>query len=376
MRISRSLQPAGTASQPGSSPVRDGGAGHVHRRHGHLARRPAQRFRVPGRAAVSCPSPGTYVLWNETSTFFEGASYSPGESLPDGMAVTITDAADGRCFRSRPTRAPPSSREATRGARSGPRGRPRGKRRDRGEGKFPDRIFFVRKSVIGRVFASIAGMIVSGAAGFLGAVILAISVFIRRSRSDSCKIRDGPRKQPAVESRYENGEPTRVSPGGAACAGLRSGGPPTLLAWQVDGSKKTPVSPFVYGHNHPQWEKFGWTPTISRAGGNRLTAYNWETNASNAGSDWQHQNDNLMGTDVPGEAIRKGVASSRRRTGRLHREPSRIVGASPRTRTAAATSTGRRLPQQALSRPFSKKDGALADPPDPADGRFYQDEFV
>src|SRR5258706_15857644 len=57
-----------------------------------------QRFRVPGRAAVSCPSPGTYVLWNETSTFFEGRSYSPAESLPDGMAGTITDPAGARAL--------------------------------------------------------------------------------------------------------------------------------------------------------------------------------------------------------------------------------------------------------------------------------------
>jgi len=274
-----------------------------------------QRFRVPGRAAVSCPSPGTYVLWNETSTFFEGRSYSPGESLPDGMAVTITMRRMAGCFRSTPDQ---STSEQSGGD----------SRRSIGtfevaragsvaiglKGKFPDRIFFVRKSVIGRVFASIAGMIVSGAAGFLGASSSRSRSSSAGAAPDSCKIRDGPRKQPAVESRYENGEPTRVSPGGAACAGLRSGGPrPCGLAGRR--SKKTPVSPFVYGHNHPQWEKFGWTPTISRAGGNRLTAYNWETNASNAGSDWQHQNDNLMAPTCPARAIRKGVASSSPRLG-------------------------------------------------------------
>src|SRR5205085_2746080 len=93
----------------------------------------------------------------------------------------------------------------------------------------------------------------------------------------------------------------------AALAGEQD--PP--VAYQVDGSKRTPISPYVYGTNSPGWEKSGWKAPLTRAGGNRLTAYNWETNASNAGSDWQHQNDNLMGKeDTPGEAMRKAVASA------------------------------------------------------------------
>src|SRR5436190_20580262 len=135
---------------------------------------------------------------------------------------------------------------------------------------------------------------------------------------------------------------------------------PEPVTFQVDGSKKTAVSPFVYGHNHPQWEKFGWTPTISRAGGNRLTAYNWETNASNAGSDWQHQNDNLMGTDVPGEAIRKGVASS-------HDHGAPCIVTIPIVGRVAADKNGgggvNRTPDYLNKRflpSLSKKDGAFA----------------
>src|SRR5438132_6963076 len=94
------------------------------------------------------------------------------------------------------------------------------------------------------------------------------------------------------------------------CGLAAAGGRPDPIAWAVDGSRSFAISPFVYGLNHPTWEKQGWIATISRAGGNRMTAYNWETNASNAGSDWQHQNDNLMGSDVPGEAVRKGVAAA------------------------------------------------------------------
>jgi hypothetical protein len=43
--------------------------------------------------------------------------------------------------------------------------------------------------------------------------------------------------------------------------------------------------------------------------GSRWTAYNWETNASNAGSDYHYQNDNYLGSsNVPGESVRSFIA--------------------------------------------------------------------
>jgi hypothetical protein len=148
------------------------------------------------------------------------------------------------------------------------------------------------------------------------------------------------------------------------------------VTFQVDGSKKSPISPFVYGINHPDWEKQGWTPTLTRAGGNRLTAYNWETNASNAGSDWHHQNDNLMGSDVPGEPIRKGVAAS-------HEHGASIVVTIPTIGRVAADKNGggdvKQTPDYLNKRflpSLSKKDGPFADTPDLTDGKVYQDEFV
>jgi hypothetical protein len=149
------------------------------------------------------------------------------------------------------------------------------------------------------------------------------------------------------------------------------------LVLQVDGSQRTPISPYIYGTNSPGWEKSGWVAPLTRAGGNRLTAYNWETNASNAGSDWQHQNDALMGaTDVPGEAMRKAVASA-------HEHGAAIVMTVPIIGRVAADKNGggdvNKTPDY-LNRRFvvslPKKDGPFADPPDLTDGRVYQDEFV
>jgi len=63
---------------------------------------------------------------------------------------------------------------------------------------------------------------------------------------------------------------------------------------------KTPISKYVYGSN---WGS-GTDYTIRRSGGNRLTAYNWETNNSNAGADWWWNNDNYMSSStIPGKAI-------------------------------------------------------------------------
>ena len=148
------------------------------------------------------------------------------------------------------------------------------------------------------------------------------------------------------------------------------------LKVQVDGAKKTPISPYVYGVNHPQWDKDGWKTPLSRAGGNRLTAYNWETNASNAGSDWQHQNDNLMGADVPGEAMRRSVAGSFERG-------AAIVMTVPIIGRVAADKNGggdvNKTPDYLNKRfvvSLPKKEGPFADTPDLADGKVYQDEFV
>jgi len=51
------------------------------------------------------------------------------------------------------------------------------------------------------------------------------------------------------------------------------------------------ISPYIYGVNQ---DIDGLTSTARRFGGNRTTGYNWENNASNAGSDWIHSSDNYI----------------------------------------------------------------------------------
>ncbi len=54
-----------------------------------------------------------------------------------------------------------------------------------------------------------------------------------------------------------------------------------------------PISRYIYGVNQSLDGNYA-TGTLTRMGGNRWTAYNWENNASNAGSDYLYQNDNYL----------------------------------------------------------------------------------
>jgi fibronectin type 3 domain-containing protein len=71
-----------------------------------------------------------------------------------------------------------------------------------------------------------------------------------------------------------------------------------------------PISPYIYGINFYSGVT-GAPPllTMDRDGGNRWTAYNWENNASNAGSDYLYESDSyLSSSNVPAEAVRGFIA--------------------------------------------------------------------
>jgi Glycoside hydrolase family 44/Fibronectin type III domain len=85
---------------------------------------------------------------------------------------------------------------------------------------------------------------------------------------------------------------------------------PADVTVTIDPTKTKPISPWIYGINFYSGVS-GAPPhlTFDRAGGNRWTAYNWETNASNAGSDYIYNNDNyLSSSNVPAEAVRSFIA--------------------------------------------------------------------
>src|SRR5262245_29232419 len=70
------------------------------------------------------------------------------------------------------------------------------------------------------------------------------------------------------------------------------------------------ISPYIYGSNSSNILN----RTFDRSGGNRLTGYNWETNASNAGADWYHHSDYLLtggaANQPPGAAVSGMIQSA------------------------------------------------------------------
>ncbi|HYD40451.1 MAG TPA: glycoside hydrolase family 44 protein [Anaeromyxobacter sp.] len=82
----------------------------------------------------------------------------------------------------------------------------------------------------------------------------------------------------------------------------------------LDPAHPAPISPWIYGINGIEAADVPLL-TLERSGGNRLTAYNWENNASNAGSDYRYHSDDylLNGNSTPAEYARRVIASARGR---------------------------------------------------------------
>jgi hypothetical protein len=155
---------------------------------------------------------------------------------------------------------------------------------------------------------------------------------------------------------------------------------------QIDGSKTFPISRYIYGGNFiDQTENWtGGTPpsemTFNRMGGNRLTAYNWETNFSNAGFDFNWQNDRYLSqSTTPGDAVRKHASRSFSKNQAFMATIPMIgyVAANDCTCDVGATDADR---DARLARHFFEskpaKGSAFATSPDKNDRVVYQDEFV
>ncbi|HEX9062332.1 MAG TPA: glycoside hydrolase family 44 protein, partial [Clostridia bacterium] len=80
--------------------------------------------------------------------------------------------------------------------------------------------------------------------------------------------------------------------------GISFAASPDTVNVSIDTSaEKTPISPYIYGENFDDLS--GAAVTARRQGGNRMTGYNWENNASNAGSDYLNNSDNYMVSSLP-----------------------------------------------------------------------------
>ena len=107
----------------------------------------------------------------------------------------------------------------------------------------------------------------------------------------------------------------RSGSGGAAGSGgaIQPGNPGSSdVTFEIDAERDThPISPLIYGVNSDCGNK-NVRAGLCRLGGNRWTAYNWENNASNAGSDYCYQNDSYVSSsNVPGAAVTDELARAK-----------------------------------------------------------------
>jgi hypothetical protein len=144
------------------------------------------------------------------------------------------------------------------------------------------------------------------------------------------------------------------------------------------------ISPYVYGLNDETQAAAVHAPIV-RSGGNRLTAYNWENNASNAGSDYQFQNDDYLcgnnfcqpTSDTPGAYLkafvdRAGAASA----AALVTVPIVDYVAADKSPGGDVRNSGANYLQTRFKQNVAAKGAAFQYPPSTTDAFVYEDEMV
>jgi hypothetical protein len=149
----------------------------------------------------------------------------------------------------------------------------------------------------------------------------------------------------------------------------------------IDASQRSPISPYVYGSNQ---DLPGVNATARRQGGNRMTAYNWENNASNAGSDYLHQSDNyltwIMGisdadANKPGIVVTKFHDDSLAKGAGYSIVTLQLAGYVAKDKSGPV-STSQTAPSSRWVAVKHAKGTAFSNTPDVTDDFVYTDEFL
>lgn len=150
----------------------------------------------------------------------------------------------------------------------------------------------------------------------------------------------------------------------------------TLTINTIEGATH-PISSFIYGTN-PARDLAINRQTVVRMGGNRWTAYNWENNASNAGSDWCFQNDGfLSSSNTPGEAVRAGIQQARAAgAATIVTVPIVDYVAADKNGGCDVRNSGANYLQTRFKQNRPTKGSAFSLTPNASDGFVYQDEYV
>ena len=148
-------------------------------------------------------------------------------------------------------------------------------------------------------------------------------------------------------------------------------------------SGQSAISPLIYGCNWTQTSNSstGQNYTLVRLGGNRATAYNWENNASNAGTDWNNSSDNFwcdyvgvpaVQAETPGIGMTTVIDQSNSNNAvSLVTVPMAGYVSADKDGTVTTVAPGSRWVQVVPA-----KGSAFTLTPDLTDGKVYVDEFV
>ena len=150
------------------------------------------------------------------------------------------------------------------------------------------------------------------------------------------------------------------------------------VQFTVDAGKPgKPISRYIYGVNLGLDGPYS-TLTLTRAGGNRWTAYNWTNNASNAGNDWHFQNDAMLGGgDVPGGALAPSIKKAGERgAGIVLTIPMAGYVAADKNGGGDVHKSGADYLQKRFRKSLPRKGAPFTLAPSPQSEVVYQDEFV
>ena len=143
----------------------------------------------------------------------------------------------------------------------------------------------------------------------------------------------------------------------------------------LKGERKE-ISPLIYGVNQYTADLKDVTATAVRQGGNRMTAYNWVTNASNAGSDWKHSSDNnLSDSSDPADCVQVLSKQAAKYNVNYKLTTLQLAGYVSADKDGTVTEE-EKAPSKRWNKVVLTKNAPFADTPDLDDGVVYMDEYV
>ena len=141
-------------------------------------------------------------------------------------------------------------------------------------------------------------------------------------------------------------------------------------------AERKAISPYIYGVNQYGNDLSKVSATSIRQGGNRMTAYNWENNASNAGSDWKHSSDNnLSNSDEPADCAMQ-LSKEAERNGASYKFTTLQLAGYVAADKDGTVTEAEAAPSDRWNEVVLTKGSAFDETPDLTDGKVYMDEYV